>query len=107
MSVRPLVLLRVRGRTSGKMSTTPVTLVHYGHERWLVVGFGAVNRVRSLHAVGQVYLTHGCHTEPNDVVELWRHRSGADPPAVLQAYHLVPFIQSARERRFTLPACRF
>jgi hypothetical protein len=72
MSVRPLVLLWVRGRKSGKMST-PVALVHHGHERWLVVGFGEVNWVRSLRAVGQVCLTHSRHTEPIDVVELWRH----------------------------------
>jgi deazaflavin-dependent oxidoreductase (nitroreductase family) len=51
----PLVLLSVRGRKSGKVTTTPIALVQHGHERWLVAAFGEVNWVRNLRAAGALH----------------------------------------------------
>lgn len=92
MPIGPLALLSVRGRKSGKVYTTPVALVHQGHERWLVVAFGEVNWVRNLRAAGVAHLTRGRHTEPIDVVELGRSEAAPILQRFLQAYYLVPFI---------------
>lgn len=59
----PLVLLSVRGRKSGKISTTPVALVQHGNERWLVAAFGEVNWVQNLRAAGTAHLIRGRRTE--------------------------------------------
>ena len=87
-----LVLLSVRGRKSGKVYTSPVALVHQGHERWLVAAFGEVNWVRNLRAAGAAYLIRGSHTELIDVVELGMTEAAPILQRFLQAYHLAPFI---------------
>ena len=87
-----LTLLSVQGRKSGKVYTSPVALVHQGHERWLVAAFGEVNWVRNLRAAGAAYLIRGSHTELIDVVELGMTEAAPILQRFLQAYHLVPFI---------------
>ena len=54
---------RVRGRQSGRLLSTPVTLVEDGGARWLVEPSGAVAWVRSARAAGRVRLTRGRHAE--------------------------------------------
>ena len=63
-------LLTVRGRKSGKLYTTPVTLVEEDGQRWLVAPYGEVNWVRNVRASGQVTLTRGRRSETVPVVEL-------------------------------------
>lgn len=92
MPMGSLVLLSVRGRKSGKVYTTPVALVHQGHERWLVAAFGEVNWVWNLRAAGAAHLTRGRHSEPIDVVELGSAEAAPILQRFLHAYHLVPFI---------------
>jgi F420H(2)-dependent quinone reductase len=43
-------LLSVRGRTTGKIRSTPVDVMQDGDCRWLVAPYGAVNWVRNLRA---------------------------------------------------------
>ncbi|HLW02420.1 MAG TPA: nitroreductase/quinone reductase family protein [Ktedonobacterales bacterium] len=92
MPMGSLMLLSVRGHKSKKVYTTPVALVHQGHERWLVAAFGEVNWVRNLRAAGAAHLIRGRHTEPIDVVELGMTDAAPILQRFLQAYHLVPFI---------------
>jgi deazaflavin-dependent oxidoreductase (nitroreductase family) len=63
-------LLTVRGRKSGKMRTTPVTLVEREGQRWLVAPYGEVNWVRNARVAGEVTLTRGRRSETVPVVEL-------------------------------------
>ena len=59
----PTYLLSVRGRQSGRLLSTPVTLVEDGGARWLVAPYGEVAWVRSARAAGRVRLTRGRHAE--------------------------------------------
>jgi deazaflavin-dependent oxidoreductase (nitroreductase family) len=63
-------LLTVKGRKSGRLLTTPVTLVEGNGQRWLVAPYGEVNWVRNARAAGQVTLTRGRHSETMSIVEL-------------------------------------
>jgi hypothetical protein len=49
-------LLTVRGRRSGRLYATPMTLVVEDGRRWLVAPYGAVNWVRNARDAG-----HGRH----------------------------------------------
>ena len=88
----PLVLLSVRGRTSGKLYMTPVALVKQGHERWLVAAFGEVNWVRNLRAAGAAQLIRGRHVESIGTFELSAREAAPILQRFLRTYHLVPFI---------------
>lgn len=87
-----LVLLSVRGRKSGKVTTIPIALVHDGHERWLVAVFGEVNWVRNLRTAGRAQLTRGRRTEPIEVIELGTNEAAPILQQYFQAYHWVPFL---------------
>jgi deazaflavin-dependent oxidoreductase (nitroreductase family) len=63
-------LLSVKGRRSGKIHTTPVTLIEEGGQRWLVAPYGEVNWVRNARAAGRVTLRRGRHAETVSIVEL-------------------------------------
>jgi deazaflavin-dependent oxidoreductase (nitroreductase family) len=63
-------LLSVAGRRSGKIHTTPVTLVEEGGQRWLVAPYGEVNWVRNARAAGRVTLGRGRQSETVTIVEL-------------------------------------
>ncbi len=65
-----IYLLSVAGRRSGKILTTPVTLVEEGGQRWLVAPYGEVNWVRNARAAGRVTLSRGRHSETVTIVEL-------------------------------------
>jgi protein-L-isoaspartate O-methyltransferase len=55
--------LTVAGRTSGKLYSTPVTLVEQGSDRWLVAPYGEVGWVRNARVTGQVALRRGRRME--------------------------------------------
>ena len=63
-------LLGVRGRTSGRLFTTPVTLVEEGGRRWLVAPYGEVGWVKNARAAGRVTLRRGRRAETVKIVEL-------------------------------------
>ena len=76
-------LLTVRGRTSGKPWTTPVSIVRIGSERWLVAPYGDRNWVKNARAAGWVELRRGRSRERLTVDEL----TPADAVPVLREYY--------------------
>lgn len=78
----PTYLLAVRGRRTGRLLSTPVTLVEDGGERWLVAPYGDVAWVRSARAAGRVTLTRGRRVEDVAIREL----APADAAPVLRLY---------------------
>jgi deazaflavin-dependent oxidoreductase (nitroreductase family) len=88
----PLVLLSVRGRKSGKISTTPVALVQHGNERWLVAAFGEVSWVRNLRAAGAAHLILGRRTEAIGVAEVETQKAAPILQQFFQRFQRVPFI---------------
>lgn len=67
---RHTYLLRVLGRKTGRLYTTPVTLVEESGQRWLVAPYGEVGWVRNARAAGQVTLSRGGRTETLSLVEV-------------------------------------
>ena len=65
-----IYLLTVRGRKSGKLYATPVTLVEEGSRRWLVSPYGEVNWVKNARATGEVMLSRGGRSETFAIHEL-------------------------------------
>ena len=63
-------LLRVHGRKSRRLLTTPVTLVEDGGRRWLVAPYGDVGWVKNARAAGAVTLTRGRRSETAKITEL-------------------------------------
>ena len=63
-------LMTVRGRTTGKPYTTPVTLVEHDDKRWLVSPYGEVNWVKNVRFTGEVSLFRGGKLESFKVHEL-------------------------------------
>ena len=76
-------LIRVLGRKSGIMHTTPVfVLKHEGH-RWLVSGFGPSDWVKNLRVAGWCLLIHDRREERITVVEINDPKTRAP---ILQAF---------------------
>lgn len=76
-------LLTVPGRTSGKLWSTPVTIVRAGDERWLVAPYGERNWVRNARAAGWVRLERGRSKERLSVEEL----APVDAVPILREYY--------------------
>jgi deazaflavin-dependent oxidoreductase (nitroreductase family) len=76
-------LLTVPGRTTGRMWSTPVSIVKEGGERWLVAPYGDRNWVRNARAAGWVELRKGRRRERLVVEEL----SPEEAVPVLRRYY--------------------
>lgn len=76
-------LLTAPGRRSGRLWSTPVSIVEEGSERWLVAPYGERNWVRNARAAGWVELQRGRRRELLSVVEL----SPEDAVPVLRRYY--------------------
>ena len=63
-------LLTVPGRRSGRLWSTPVSIVRLGEERWLVAPYGERNWVKNARAAGSVELIRGRRREQLGVTEL-------------------------------------
>jgi deazaflavin-dependent oxidoreductase (nitroreductase family) len=63
-------LLTVRGRRSGRLYSTPVTLVEESGQRWIVAPYGEVNWVRNARSAGTVKLSRGRKSEVVKILEL-------------------------------------
>ncbi|HZT65688.1 MAG TPA: nitroreductase family deazaflavin-dependent oxidoreductase [Acidimicrobiales bacterium] len=74
--------LRVRGRRSGQMRSTPVNLLSLDGQRYLVAPRGETEWVRNLRAAGEGELRVGRSVEPFRATEL----GDEDKPPVLRAY---------------------
>jgi deazaflavin-dependent oxidoreductase (nitroreductase family) len=75
-------ILRVRGRTSGEWRTTPVNLLTFEGERYLVAPRGETQWVKNIRKAGGGELQLGRKTEPIQVVEL----PDEEKPDLLRAY---------------------
>ncbi|HEY6113356.1 MAG TPA: nitroreductase/quinone reductase family protein [Gaiellaceae bacterium] len=80
---RSTYVLTVRGRTSGKLWSTPVSIVEHGGERWLVAPYGERNWVKNARAAGSVELRRGRRSDRLAVEEV--DAAGAVP--VLREYY--------------------
>ena len=87
---RRTYLLTVRGRRSGRLYSTPVTLVEEGGERWLVAPYGEVAWVRNARAAGEVILSRGRHSETVRIIELGPQESA---PVLKRYVTEVPIIR--------------
>ncbi|MGH3441731.1 MAG: nitroreductase family deazaflavin-dependent oxidoreductase [Nitriliruptorales bacterium] len=74
--------LRVRGRQSGEWRTTPVNLLTYEGNRYLVAPRGVTQWVRNLRAAGEGELRVGRRTEAFRATEL----PDEEKPPLLRAY---------------------
>jgi deazaflavin-dependent oxidoreductase (nitroreductase family) len=74
--------LAVRGRQSGKWRTTPVNLLEFRGQRYLVAPRGVTEWVKNIRASGEGQLWLGSRHEPIKVVEL----ADAEKPELLRAY---------------------
>jgi deazaflavin-dependent oxidoreductase (nitroreductase family) len=72
----PMILLTVRGRTTGQPRTTPVDLFERDGRRWLVAAHGEGNWVRNFRAAGEGILTHGRRRQVITAVELTPEGAG-------------------------------
>jgi deazaflavin-dependent oxidoreductase (nitroreductase family) len=70
MSPPHTYLLTVRGRKSGRLYSTPVTLVEENSQRWLVSPYGEIGWVRNARAAGEVTLRRGSRSETVRIIEL-------------------------------------
>jgi deazaflavin-dependent oxidoreductase (nitroreductase family) len=75
-------VLAVRGRKSGQWRTTPVNLLTFQGERYLVAPRGQTQWVRNLRAAGGGELRLGRRAEPFTAMEV----ADADKPPILRAY---------------------
>jgi hypothetical protein len=77
-----LHLLRIRGRKTGLLRTTPVNLIEYQGRRWLVAPYGEVAWVRNAREAGQAELLRGRTAER---IQLREATAGEAVP-VLRSY---------------------
>jgi deazaflavin-dependent oxidoreductase (nitroreductase family) len=75
-------LLSVRGRKSGRVYSTPVSLVEQDGQRWLVSPYGEVSWVHNARAAGHITLSRGGKLETVRIVEQGPEASAP----VLKAY---------------------
>ncbi len=66
----PNVLVTIRGRKSGQARTTPLTIIEFSGQRWLMAPYGVVNWVRNLRAAGRATISVGRRKEEVTAVEL-------------------------------------
>lgn len=76
-------LLTVPGRTTGRLWSTPVSIVRDGPERWLVAPYGDRNWVKNARAAGWVELRRGRRRERLELEEL----AGDEAVRVLRRYY--------------------
>jgi deazaflavin-dependent oxidoreductase (nitroreductase family) len=95
---RDYVLLQVRGRTTGRVRSTPVNVVEREGRRYLVAPRGRTQWVRNVEATGTVTLKVGRRRAAYRL----RALADGDKPVVLRAYleRFRPFVQ----RYFPVPA---
>jgi len=75
-------VLEVRGRTTGELRRTPVNLLNFEGERYLVAPRGHTQWVRNLRVSGEGWLLLGRRREPFTATEL----ADGDKPPLLRAY---------------------
>jgi deazaflavin-dependent oxidoreductase (nitroreductase family) len=88
-------LLTVRGHKSGKLYTTPVTLVEEDGKRWLVAPYGEVSWVHNARTAGEVTLQQGRSKETIQIRELGPEESGPVLKRYIQAVPITrPYVDA-------------
>src|SRR5207247_9855451 len=82
LSVAGSRVLEVRGRRSGEWRRTPVNLLTFEGDRYLVAPRGETQWVRNLRVSGEGRLVKGSRAEPFTAVEL----ADEEKPQLLRAY---------------------
>jgi len=82
LGLRHNYLLQVRGRTTGRVYSTPVNVLEFNGKRWLVAGRGRTQWVRNAEVAGEVLLRKGWRTRRCRV----RPVPDSEKPEVLSAY---------------------
>jgi len=77
-----LYALTIRGRKSGKLFSTPVTLMFNGGKRYLVSPYGDVNWVKNARQAGEVMVEQGSKKETLKIREVSAH----DAAPILKQY---------------------
>lgn len=98
LGLRHNYLLQVRGRTTGRVYSTPVNVLELQSRRWLVAPRGRTQWVRNAEATGEVVLRKGRRRERCRL----RAVSDAEKPEILSAY-LARFRPTV-QRYFPVPA---
>ena len=62
-------MLTVKGRHSGALHSTPVSVVQINEQRWLVAPYGSRNWVKNARVAGQITLSRRGHSEVLTVEE--------------------------------------
>jgi deazaflavin-dependent oxidoreductase (nitroreductase family) len=87
-------LLTVRGRTSGKPRTLPVTILPANGRQYVFAAFGEVNWVHNLRAAGEGTLKHGRRSTKIKAVELTPEEAAPILQAGLAAALKMPLVGS-------------
>jgi deazaflavin-dependent oxidoreductase (nitroreductase family) len=82
LGLRHNSLLQVRGRTTGRVYSTPVNVLELHGRRWLVAPRGRTQWVRNAEVAGEVVLRRGRRRERCRL----RAVPDADKPEILDAY---------------------
>lgn len=75
-------ILQVRGRSTGALRQTPVNVLTFDGQRYLVAPRGTTQWVRNLRVAGEGVLRLGRHSEPFTAAEI----ADADKAPILRAY---------------------
>ncbi|MGH2795909.1 MAG: nitroreductase family deazaflavin-dependent oxidoreductase [Actinomycetota bacterium] len=75
-------ILETRGRRSGELRSTPVSIVRHDGARWLVAPYGIVGWVHNARAAGRVTLRRGRNSEEHGI----REASPSEAAPVLRKY---------------------
>ena len=98
LGLRHNYLLQVRGRTSGRVYSTPVNILELGDRRFLVAPRGRTQWVRNAEAAGEVVLKRGSSRRRFRI----RAVPNEDKPEILKTY--LDRFKLTVQRYFPLPA---
>ena len=98
LGLRHNYLLQVRGRTTGRVYSTPVNVLGWNGKRWLVAGRGRTQWVRNVEVAGEVLLRKGWRTQRCRM----RLVPDSEKPEILSAY--LDRFKLTVQRYFPVPA---
>ena len=98
LGLRHNYLLQVRGRTSGRVYSTPVNILELGDRRFLVAPRGRTQWVRNAEAAGEVVLRRGSSRRRSRI----RAVPNEQKPEILKTY--LDRFKLTVQRYFPLPA---
>ena len=98
LGLRHNYLLQVRGRTTGRVHSTPVNVLELNGKRWLVAPRGRTQWVRNAEVTGEVLLRKGWRTQRYRV----RLVPDSEKPEVLSTY--LDRFKLTVQRYFPVPA---